>query len=102
MEAASATDLMLVRDGGVPAAPSHGYSSPTAGQGSPIAGAVSCACCSRVPLVGEVVTAREYRKSTRWVCEPCSVTKRRARRGRELRSVRIRSFGGALNVRRAA
>ena len=94
--------LSLVRDGEIPAAPSHGYSSPASAQIGPIAGAVSCSCCSRVLLVGETVTAREHRGSAIWVCAPCSRSRRRARRGRELRSDRIRSFGGALNVRRAS
>ena len=102
VEAASATMGPLVRDGEIPAAPSWGVGLVSSSKSSAIAGAARCGCCSRVPLVGENVTLRRHRGVMAWVCEPCGLTRRRGRRGVALRSDRVRSFGGALNVRRAA
>jgi hypothetical protein len=68
----------------------------------PIDGAVSCAACGRFPLVGERVTLHAGSGRAEWACEPCEG----AGRGEPLGAVRgrdrVRSVGGAANVRRAA
>jgi hypothetical protein len=107
MEAATSRDAgLLTRDGALPVAPS----TPTAkGEGpsgssrEAIDGVTSCACCGRHPLVGEQVVhhAAAGRKPTAWVCESCEAAGRARRLGPPDGRVRVRSFGGAMNVRRA-
>ncbi|MGI9557600.1 MAG: hypothetical protein ACR2N5_06635 [Solirubrobacterales bacterium] len=102
MEAASASAGPLIRDGEIPAAPRLPQAAAPSASAIAIAGAVRCSSCARVPLIGEVVGIRRHRAETRWVCEPCARSSRKARKGDELGTQRVRSFGGALNVRRAA
>lgn len=92
---------MLTRDGAVPAAPSASVH-PDANGRDAIDGVARCACCERFPLVGETVVQHRGRKGSGWVCERCETTGRGERIGPAQGSVRIRSFGGAMNVRRAA
>ena len=72
----------------------------------PIAGVVHCACCGRFPLVGELVTehagAKRNRDDRIWACPTCEGDGRAARLGPAAGSDRVRSLGGAANVRRAA
>lgn len=101
MEAASATgSLLLTRDGAIPASPSL-HPGSRAGDRQPIDGVVSCSCCERFPLVGERITRHEGKRGG-WACESCE----RDGKGRKLGPIaerdRIRSLGGAMNVRRAA
>jgi hypothetical protein len=102
VEAASATQAPLVRDGDVPATPiSPRRPGTQVWVAAAIAGAVHCGCCSRAPLVGETVSLRVRGNTSRWVCEVCEHARRWRPLGRELRRERVRSVGGALNVRRA-
>lgn len=102
MEAASAPgSRLLTRDGGIPAAPQV-PASPLAAQAHPIDGVVTCACCKRFPLVGEHVAHHIGHKRVGWVCEPYESIERGARLGGIDRRDRVRSLGGAMNVRRAA
>jgi hypothetical protein len=73
---------------------------PRAARGVPIDGVARCCCCNRFPLVGEQVTRRRRRKGSGWVCERCEASGRGKRVGAALERDRIRSFGGAMNVRR--
>jgi hypothetical protein len=66
----------------------------------PIDGIVSCACCSRFPLVGERVTRHEGKRAG-WVCAGCEAAGRGERLGPSGSTDRVRSLGGARNVRRA-
>lgn len=72
----------------------------------PIAGVVHCACCGRFPLVGELVTehaeAERKRDDRIWACPTCEGDGRTARLGPATGGGRVRSLGGAANVRRAA
>ena len=107
MEAATAKDAgLLTRDGALPVAPPvpHAKADRANGAGrEPIDGVTSCACCGRHPLVGEQVVhhAAHGRKPTAWVCEACESAGRARRLGPPDGRVRVRSFGGAMNVRRA-
>lgn len=101
MEAATSTDrTLLARDGAVPAAPA--LTAAAAAQAAhPIDGVTTCICCSRFPLVGERVFKHSGRKASGWVCESCERAGRGERIGPAAESERIRSLGGAMNVRRA-
>jgi hypothetical protein len=68
----------------------------------PIDGVVRCACCGRFPLVGERVTRHVGRKGDDWACASCESDGRSSRLGAVAASDRVRSLGGANNVRRAA
>ena len=68
----------------------------------PIDGVVSCASCGRFPLVGEQVTRHIGRKGDGWACASCESDGRGMRLGEVAESDRVRSLGGASNVRRAA
>jgi hypothetical protein len=68
----------------------------------PIDGVVRCACCGRFPLVGERVTLHVGRKGDDWACATCESDGRGERLGAVTASDRVRSIGGANNVRRAA
>ena len=103
MEAAtSKTAGLLTRDGAIPAAPSGPAARSAGASGDAIDGVTTCACCGRHPLVGEQVVhhAARGRKPTAWVCEGCELAGRAARFGPADGRVRVRSFGGAMNVRR--
>lgn len=100
MEAATSPDSpLLSRDGAVPVAPAQ----PGPGQGpeEPIDGVVRCSCCERFPLVGEQVIRHHGRKLGGWVCERCEIAGDGDRIGPATERARVRSFGGAMNVRRA-
>lgn len=98
MEAASAPgSTLLTRDGAVPASPAAHL--PTE---EPIDGVARCSCCERFPLVGELITRRSGRKQGGWVCDRCEAAGRGERIGEAIEQARIRSIGGAMNVRRAA
>jgi hypothetical protein len=99
MEAATASGAgLLSRDGAFPIAPAV-HESPA---GEPIDGVARCACCHRYPLVGEQVVrhAAKGRRAEGWACSSCEETGRAARLGPALTAARVRTFGGALNVRR--
>ncbi len=101
MEAATASgSSLLTRDGAVPAAPSVPDDRHSHGREA-IDGVARCACCERFPLVGETVVRRSGRRKSGWVCERCEASGRGERIGPSESVVRIRSFGGAMNVRRA-
>ena len=68
----------------------------------PVDGSVRCACCGRFPLVGEQVTRHLSRHGGEWACESCEGAGRGARLGAITDSDRVRSLGGARNVRPAA
>ena len=55
-----------------------------------------------LPLVGEEVVrhAAKGRKPTAWVCERCEVAGRAGSYGPATGRARIRTVGGAMNVRR--
>lgn len=100
MEAATAdtTGSLLTRDGAVLAAPA-----PTQiGSKQPIDGVTQCACCSRFPLVGELVTRHSAGEAGGWACSSCERAGRADRLGPASGSDRVRTLGGAMNVRRAA
>lgn len=100
MEAATSGGSLLTRDGALPVAPSLPETPPkTANQ--PIDGVVRCSCCERFPLVGEQVVFHVSRKRSGWVCERCEAAGRGERIGAATACSRVRSFGGAMNVRRA-
>ncbi len=107
MEASTAKDAgLLTRDGALPVAPpapTAKAKTAAAAGGDAIDGVTSCACCGRHPLVGEQVVhhAARGRKPTAWVCEGCEAAGRARRLGPPDGRVRVRSFGGAMNVRRA-
>ncbi|HKJ37058.1 MAG TPA: hypothetical protein VKA36_10860 [Solirubrobacterales bacterium] len=102
MEAATTTGApLLTRDGALPVAPSE--TANTDGRpGHPIDGVARCAACERLPLVGELVVLHTGRKRSGWVCERCEAAGRGDRIGPATEHARIRSFGGAMNVRRTA
>jgi hypothetical protein len=104
MEAATTKDVpLLTRDGALPVAPSAGTAvNPDALGGHPIDGVTRCCACERFPLVGEVVVLHAGRRQTGWVCERCEAAGRGDRIGPATQAARIRSVGGAMNVRRAA
>jgi len=101
MEAATASGAgLLSRDGAFPIAPAvHDFTA-----GEPIDGVARCSCCHRYPLVGEQVVrhAAEGRKAAGWACSGCEDTGRAGRLGPAVSAARVRTFGGALNVRRLA
>lgn len=71
----------------------------------PINGAARCACCGRFPLVGEWVTGYGGGSGSAerlWSCETCESGGRAQRLGSPIDRDRVRSLGGAANVRRAA
>lgn len=80
----------------------HPPSEPTTINGHPIDGVVRCACCRRFPLVGERVTRHVVRKGDGWACASCESAGRGERLGAVAEVDRVRSIGGANNVRRAA
>lgn len=101
MEAATASgSALLTRDGGVPAT-SAVTPTPIAAETHPIDGVVKCACCLRFPLVGERVVRHVGRRGAGWVCEPCETAGRGERIGSADDEARVRSLGGAMNVRRS-
>lgn len=91
---------LLPRDGAVPAAPQTPDATSNAPR-EPIDGVARCACCERFPLVGEQVVMHVGRKRSGWVCDRCEAAGRGDRLGAAGARVRVRSFGGAMNVRRA-
>ena len=99
MEAATASGAgLLSRDGAFPIAPAV-HDSPAA---EPIDGVARCSCCHRYPLVGEQVVrhAAQGRKAEGWACSSCEDAGRAGRLGPAVSACRVRTFGGALNVRR--
>lgn len=69
----------------------------------PIAGDARCTCCGRFPLVGEWLTGYGSGGPERlWSCETCESDGRAQRLGSPIDRDRVRSLGGAANVRRAA
>jgi hypothetical protein len=102
MEAATAPGSpLLARDGGVPTAP-RTLSNATLADRQPIDGVTECACCGRFPLIGERVVRHEGRKGGGWVCDGCEHGGRGEGLGRIVATERVRSLGGAMNVRRAS
>ncbi len=100
MEAATTTRSgLMMRDGAIPAAPPLPVN-PDKAPTQPIDGVADCCCCERFPLVGEQVIRHAGRKQSGWVCERCEATGRGERIGPPVERARIRSFGGAMNVRR--
>jgi hypothetical protein len=100
MEAATASgEAPLARDGAIPAAP--GRPGGALGGRHPIDGDARCACCKRFPLVGEQVVRHVGRSGGGWVCEGCERAGRGDRLGAPAEAERVRSLGGAMNVRRA-
>lgn len=106
MEAASSTSQpLLARDGGAPIAPA-GPEPTVEHLGVPISGACECSACKRTLLIGEA--AFIHRKVARnnevlseaWICELCEHKRVARRAGRAVRRERVRSLGGAMNVRR--
>jgi hypothetical protein len=92
---------MLTRDGAVPAAPPLA-GDPAISSRQPIDGVACCCCCKRFPLVGEQVVRHAGRKGDGWVCERCEAAGRGDAIGPAGERLRIRSIGGAMNVRRSA
>lgn len=102
MEAASAHhSAPLTRDGDVPATPAVG-AGPVDLAAEPIDGVVRCCCCKRFPLLGEHVVHHRRGGRAGWVCAGCEAEGRGGRLGPVVRTARIRSLGGAMNVRRIA
>lgn len=102
MEAAAARhSAPLARDGDVPATPAlrAGLIDPSA---EPIDGVLRCSCCERFPLLGEHVVHRHGGGRAGWVCTGCEAEGRGEALGPAVRTARIRSLGGAMNVRRVA
>jgi hypothetical protein len=98
MEAATASGTRLLnRDGANPIAPTVQAHAREA-----LDGVAQCNCCRRYPLVGEQVVrhAAEGRRAGGWVCERCEQDGRARRLGPVTLIARVRSFGGAMNVRR--
>jgi hypothetical protein len=89
------------RDGFVPAAPPAPTGVPSTA-GEPIDGVARCSCCKRFPLIGEQVVRHVGPDDSGWVCEGCEAAGRGDRIGPPDERARIRSCGGAMNVRRAA
>lgn len=90
---------LLTRDGALPVAPPT--PDPAAGNGPDVIdGVVPCACCGRFPLVGERVTHHRGRRRSGWVCDRCEAGGRGRRIGPADAATRVRSLGGAMNVRR--
>lgn len=104
MEAATTRGApLLTRDGALPVAPSAETAvNPDALGDHPIDGVARCCACERFPLVGELVVLHAGRKRSGWVCERCEAAGRGDRIGPATQRARIRSFGGAMNVRRAS
>lgn len=100
MEAATASGAPLLnRDGANPIAPT-----PQAPVREAIDGIAQCGCCNRFPLVGEQVVrhAASGRRGDAWVCGECEAAGKARRFGPVDAIARVRSFGGAMNVRRLA
>lgn len=100
MEAATAFGAALGnRDGANPIAPTAHVHAREA-----IDGVAQCSCCHRYPLVGEQVVRHSGagRRADGWACERCERAGRARRLGPVAAIARVRSFGGALNVRRLA
>ena len=101
MEAAAARGAALARErptrAGASTAPD-----PRDAAAHPIDGVVLCSCCGRFPLVGERVTRRATHAGEAWACDSCERSGRGERLGTVVESDRVRSLGGAANVRRAA
>jgi hypothetical protein len=99
MEASTSADRdLLARDGDVLAAPT--VNGPDDSETAhPIDGVARCRCCSRFPLVGEIVVRHRGRNGTGWACESCERQGRGAQLGPVVETERIRSLGGAMNVR---
>ena len=99
MEAATASGAgLLTRDGAFPIAPAPGHSH----GGEAIDGVARCSCCHRYPLVGEQVVrhAAAGKSPEGWVCDGCESGGRARRLGPVSGHARVRTFGGAMNVRR--
>ena len=63
-------------------------------------GEARCACCNRYPLIGEEVTVHaKLARSPLVVCETCEAGGRASRLGPVTGTDRVRSLGGARNVR---
>lgn len=63
-------------------------------------GEARCACCGRYPLVGEGVTVHaKLEQSSLVVCETCERHGRASRLGPVTATDRVRTLGGARNVR---
>jgi hypothetical protein len=77
-------------------------SEPAVAPERPIDGVVRCAACGRHPLVGEQVTLHDGRSGAGWACETCEGGGRGDGLGAVSGRARVRSVGGAANVRRAA
>ena len=102
MEATSGHhSALLARDGDVPATPAVG-AGPVDPAAQPIDGVVRCCCCKRFPLLGEHVVHHRGGGRVGWVCEGCEAEGQGERLGPAVRTARIRSLGGTMNVRRVA
>lgn len=98
MEAATAASSgLLLRDGSAPAIPAGVHHD---SDREPIDGVARCGSCERFPLLGEQVVRHEGRAGGTWVCAGCESSGRGERLGRITGMARVRSFGGAMNVRR--
>ena len=98
MEAATASGAgLLNRDGANPLAPTNHAPAREA-----IDGIAQCKCCHRYPLVGAQIVrhAAQGRQPDAWVCSSCEEAGRARRLGPVDSITRVRSFGGAMNVRR--
>ncbi len=90
-----------------PALPSHdgGVATKAAVDGfadpdDPIDGVARCCCCGRFPVLGEQIIHHRGRKRDGWVCASCEADGRGDRLGPIIERARVRSLGGAMNVRR--
>jgi hypothetical protein len=102
VEAARTKDASLLpRDGAVPATPPLTVD-PEAATTDPIDGVVRCCCCGRFPLLGERIVHHQGPERSGWVCATCESEGRCDDLGPVDRSARVRSLGGAMNVRRIA
>lgn len=66
----------------------------------PIDGVARCCCCGRFPLLGEQIVHHRGRRRDGWVCASCEADGRGDRLGPIIERARVRSLGGAMNVRR--
>lgn len=102
MEAATAPGSgLLTRDGAIPAiAPAP--RPPAQPQAEPIDGVAQCLACERFPLVGENVYRHESSggRTGGWICESCEEHGAGAGAGPASARMRVRTLGGAMNVRR--
>jgi hypothetical protein len=100
MEAATAPGAGLqARDGALPTVP---FDTRHDSDREAIDGVARCGCCGRFPLLGEQVVRHAGRSGGSWACEGCETGGRARRLGEVIGQARVRSLGGALNVRRLA